>query len=402
MKILLINSNPVVSRLTALSARKEEIQIDEVQEINEVNNNQYDIVFVDSDSWSKEVDSAISKDIQAQKRVLFYGQDDDNDEEFFDVTILKPFLPSEVSTIIRSVEKKSLFEENSVEEAVFNPTKSSKEENKEDFLFSLDDKVVEKESKKETEEDLFAELKESKKEKEEDLFAELKESKKENKKLNDAFPIKSDEELFNLEFSDDIMDKEFELLDKKSEKEKGTEKEELFDFDFNLEEDKKSDSLENLELNLDGLTKDKKDKEFEVTKSKEHEIPKEIEVKKEEPLMIKKLNPEEKIGMNETQKIEPLKTLDITDILENDNDLSVDFEELLPPLSKEKMEIKEKVEVKKVEVKKEEQKEEKIREQVSFEDETVMETISSLPVDRLKVLLAGATIKISIKFPKDK
>lgn len=67
MKILLINSNPVVSRLTALSARKEEIQVEEVQNINEVKNSKYDIVFVDSDSFNKNIENSISN-ITAQKK----------------------------------------------------------------------------------------------------------------------------------------------------------------------------------------------------------------------------------------------------------------------------------------------------------------------------------------------
>ena len=34
MKILLVNSNPVVSRLTALSARKESVKLDEIKDIS--------------------------------------------------------------------------------------------------------------------------------------------------------------------------------------------------------------------------------------------------------------------------------------------------------------------------------------------------------------------------------
>ncbi len=45
MKILLINTNPVVSRLTALSARKEGVELDEVRDVSEIDNiDIYDII----------------------------------------------------------------------------------------------------------------------------------------------------------------------------------------------------------------------------------------------------------------------------------------------------------------------------------------------------------------------
>jgi len=379
MKILLINSNPVVSRLTALSARKEEIHIDEVQEINEVDNSKYDIVFVDSDSLTKELESDISKKIKTKKRVLFYAQDDKNNKELFDITILKPFLPSEVSAVIRSVEDDYISledetDENIVEveeESIFNvlePSKDKKEEKEEDFLISLDDdikldkkplKSVDKLEKKSIVED-----------KEEDLFVELKDNSTDfNKQLNEAFPSKKEEDLFDLDFSDDILEKEFDALDKKSTK---VEKDELFDFDLdNNEFDLNMDVLSDNKVN----STDKKEKNIDMRNKKE---------KKSEPKL-------------ETKILDESEVLNIKDILENDNNSTIELDELMttPPVEM----ISSSDDSKKKEKKK---NAEKLDKSSSLESDTLIETINSLPINNLKELLAGSTIKITIKFPKVK
>ena len=392
MKILLINSNPVVSRLTALSARKEEIQIDEVQEINEVSNSKYDIVFVDADSWTKEVDSAISKDIQTQKRVLFYAQDDKNNKELFDISILKPFLPSEVSAVIRSVEENVLSLKNSKEnlvkveeESIFNVLETPKEEKKEDFSLSLDEKLPTIDNaKKEHKID----------DKEEDLFAELKDNNF-DQQLEEAFPLKKEEELFDLDFTDDVLEKDFNLLDKEKKSDVKVEKEELFDFDL--------DSNNGLDLNLDILSQDKiivenkpkssNKKEIEIKSEEIIEMPskkvKKSEVKKSEVKV-------EKIEKVETKILDQSEVLNIKDILENDENSNVELDELMTPAvqmirtSKEKKRKDKKKKIKKV------------NNSSSVQADAVIDTLASLPVDTLKGILAGATIKVSIKFPKVK
>ncbi|SFV58514.1 Highly acidic protein [hydrothermal vent metagenome] len=385
MKILLINSNPVVSRLTALSARKEEIHIDEVQEINEVNNSKYDIVFVDSDSWSKELDSVISKKIQTQKRVLFYAQDDKNSKELFDITILKPFLPSEVSAVIRSVEEDYLLspkdtKENFVEveeESIFNTletSKDKKEEKEEDFLISLDDTINldEKVSKSVDEIGKNSIIKD----KEEDLFAELKDNSTDfDKQLNEAFPSKKEEDLFDLDFSDDVFEKEFDILDKKSIKE---EKDELFNFDFDNTE---------FDLNLDVMSDNKTDVENKINSTD----------KKEENIDMPSINVKKSEPKVETKILDESEVLNIKDILENDDNSTIELDELMTTPAVEMIPSSD--DSKKKEKKK---KVEKVDESSSLEADTLIETINSLPINNLKELLAGSTIKITIKFPKVK
>jgi len=376
MKILLINSNPVVSRLTALSARKEEIQIDEVQEINEVNDSQYDIVFVDSDSWSKEIDSAISKDIKTQKRVLFYAQDDKNDNELFDISILKPFLPSEVSAVIRSVEESTLSTDDTTENFIELEEKSIS-----NVLETFSDEKDEKKEEKEEKEDFLSlDLDELGKEnnKEEDLFAQLKDNSKDfDQQLEEAFPLKKEEELFDLDFTDNALEKEFEVLNK-DQKNIKEDKDELFDFDLDF--DALSDNKTNIENQVKSI--DKKEVELEVKKEEIIEMPIKKEKKSEEKL--------------ETKILDQSELLNIKDILENDDDSTIELDDLMTTPAVEMIQTSDNSN------KKEKKKTKKVDENSSLQSDTLIDTLASLPMDNLKGLLAGATIKISIKFPKVK
>ena len=56
MKILLINANPVVSRLLALCTREGHLLLDEVTDVNEVKNVVYDLIFVDDGSYVEDID----------------------------------------------------------------------------------------------------------------------------------------------------------------------------------------------------------------------------------------------------------------------------------------------------------------------------------------------------------
>jgi len=61
MKILLININPVVSRLLALCTRDEYIDLDEVVSADAVEKFSYDIVFVDEASYVDDVQDLLDK-----------------------------------------------------------------------------------------------------------------------------------------------------------------------------------------------------------------------------------------------------------------------------------------------------------------------------------------------------
>ncbi|GIT98686.1 hypothetical protein [Sulfurovum sp. TSL1] len=100
MKILLININPVVSRLLALCTRNEHILLDEVVSADAVDKVSYDIVFVDEASYVDEV-QALLKTLEARKKVFisYAGEA----MKGFDATVKKPFLPSQIINMIESI-----------------------------------------------------------------------------------------------------------------------------------------------------------------------------------------------------------------------------------------------------------------------------------------------------------
>ena len=118
MKILLINHNPVVSRLTTLSAKKENVQLDEIKDIGELKENDYNVVFVDNESYNSEVEKLLTNSA-IQKKVLFYAQGEEDRSELFNESILKPFLPSEVSAILRETKIEEYKQEQQKEDGEF-------------------------------------------------------------------------------------------------------------------------------------------------------------------------------------------------------------------------------------------------------------------------------------------
>lgn len=100
MNILLININPVVSRLLALCTRDEDIVLDEVVSADAVGKAAYDIVFVDEASYVDDVHALLER-IKARKKVFisYAGEA----VRGFDEVVKKPFLPSQIINIIKSI-----------------------------------------------------------------------------------------------------------------------------------------------------------------------------------------------------------------------------------------------------------------------------------------------------------
>jgi len=383
MKILLINNNPVVSRLTALSARKENIEIDEIQEVTELNSNTYDIIFVDDDSYSNDVKDIIKEYIKTKKSVLFYAEGDNEHKDSFDLAILKPFLPSEVSAIIRSLEGVS----EDVEETNFDILAEAKESGRDELfaLNDLDDKKITVEA---------------------DLKDEI--SQTFDEKLEDEFSLKStslDDELFE----DKEVDKKLDKVEISEEKELKTE--ELFDLDLadeklTLEDDlfKKEESpMELLDLDeekssLSSLEVDEDILMVETTDSvntMESDL-----VLESDTSVLEESNNETKIL--DKAEIENIKGL-LSDDIDTDEMTLDDLMPLAPLMSLDSSETSEvEKEAKKDEKKVEKKKVKKEKSSMDIESNVLMATVASLPVEKLRELLAGARVNISIKFPKAK
>jgi hypothetical protein len=426
MKILLINNNPVVSRLTALSARKEDIEIDEVQEVTELTAYNYDIVFVDADSWNEDVKSTIFTHIETQKRVLFYAQDDNQDLELFDKGILKPFLPSEVSAVIRSVEEI---------ETLDNISNEIEEEKRVDLTDNaketlLDKDTVELESS-EHKTDLIDELTKIDDQKNEDIV--LSSTELEDELFKDAsdeikinasdFASKNIEsDLFELDIKDEKISLDDDLL-LTEEKVSDTKSDEAL-VDFDLENDNKL-MLDDVDLFDDkDLNEELSDHSTEVVKEKELEIPSDEvstevldefkeEIKEESKEEIEEEIEEEKLEI-ETKILDPEEIEAIKGILEDDTSETMELEDLIAPSiaatglsavalsSKELIASDELVDDEIIEKKKKKKskKERKMMASDTESSDTLVDTLSNLKVESLRELLAGATVSIKIEFPK--
>ena len=120
MHILLINTNPVVSRLISLCMRDEETVLEEVTNISAVKRDRYDVVFVDDASYVPEVQSLLENILLRKKVFLSSKNAVDEIVEYFDEVVKKPFLPSQITSVLENLhdEKEEVQEGETEEEKV--------------------------------------------------------------------------------------------------------------------------------------------------------------------------------------------------------------------------------------------------------------------------------------------
>jgi uncharacterized membrane protein len=129
MNILLINDNPVVSRMLTLCTRGEHIGLDEVKRVEDMKDVRYDILFVDDASYVDHVDVLLDNGSIRKKVFISY---DEEKVKGFDETIKKPFLPSQIMKVIESVNMDEIIED-------------TEEENISIFPLSKEEEIVEEE-----------------------------------------------------------------------------------------------------------------------------------------------------------------------------------------------------------------------------------------------------------------
>ena len=125
MKILLINANPVVSRLLVLCTRDESIVLDEAVSADMVKSDDYDIVLVDEASHGADVSELLTLFGTSKKVFISYDNEPMNG---FDVTLKKPFLPSQILELIENPEPQVEVQEEEVEENEVQKEEMQKEE----------------------------------------------------------------------------------------------------------------------------------------------------------------------------------------------------------------------------------------------------------------------------------
>jgi len=105
MNILLINTNPVVSRLISLCTRDDGTFFEEVTDVNAVTLDRYDVVFVDDASYVNGLKDTL-KNFMIRKKVFLSSKNSNDDPlDYFDKVIKKPFLPSQINTVLKSLEE---------------------------------------------------------------------------------------------------------------------------------------------------------------------------------------------------------------------------------------------------------------------------------------------------------
>jgi len=358
MKILLINTNPVVSRLTALSARKEGIDLDEVKDISEVKDiNSYSIVFVDSDINSSEVIEFL-KNSNIKRRVIFASQDDKRVDSIYNFTILKPFLPSEVSSILRDakieIDTKDLDEDLAIDTQILeNQRENSKEEDEEyinlsKLISTKNNTPIREESKAESAPTLQLNREKEKIEQEEKIS--LFEIDKETTK-KDTTPL---ETILEEDREDESINSSLFSLDKESREE--------VDFDA-LKSNEKKQSSPNIEDEPKILDKD------EISN---------IKTLLDETTLNEnnKIADKEKIAQIEDNKSQSLQ------------EPKESIENIQTQTSEENIKLS-------IDDKKDKKKKNKLKKRV-FKD-----TVGSLPIEELRQLLRGTKIHITIEFPKE-
>ncbi|WP_373032649.1 hypothetical protein [Sulfurovum sp.] len=136
MKILLINDNPVVSRMLALCTRDVHIGLDEVKRVDDMKDVRYDILFVDDASYVDDIDVLLEDGSIRKKVFISYNEEK---VKGFDETIKKPFLPSQIMNVIESVDMSEIIEEQEEENISIFPLSKEEEVLPDIFPLPIDD-----------------------------------------------------------------------------------------------------------------------------------------------------------------------------------------------------------------------------------------------------------------------
>ncbi|OYZ66793.1 MAG: hypothetical protein B7Y17_01030 [Sulfuricurvum sp. 24-42-5] len=104
MKILLLNDNPVVRKLVALSAQKTKDELSVIWSVDEVEGDSYDLLIVDDAHYSDESMASLKEKIQYKTSLLMATRGNATPAGF-DKIINKPFLPTDLVDLFSQIDK---------------------------------------------------------------------------------------------------------------------------------------------------------------------------------------------------------------------------------------------------------------------------------------------------------
>ncbi len=104
MKILLLNNNPVVSKLVTLSAQKTSDELEIVGTVDAIKNKAYDLLVVDDTLYSDALFEELQNSVDFHKSLYICARDAKQVDGFTSV-LKKPFLPTDLVDIFASIAK---------------------------------------------------------------------------------------------------------------------------------------------------------------------------------------------------------------------------------------------------------------------------------------------------------
>lgn len=105
MRVLLINKNPVVSRIMKMSVPKAGFDIEECESVYNLPHGSYDVVIIDDDMYDENFLHDIKQHIQYKQIGLITTTRNELSEKF-DFILTKPFLPTDLIEILRGLHNK--------------------------------------------------------------------------------------------------------------------------------------------------------------------------------------------------------------------------------------------------------------------------------------------------------
>jgi len=102
MKLLLINKNPVVSRMMMMSVPKAGFEIEECDDVYHLPSGNYDVVVIDDEMYDENFLNVVKQNLKYYQIGLVTSSKNVNASEF-DFLLSKPFLPTDLIEILRKI-----------------------------------------------------------------------------------------------------------------------------------------------------------------------------------------------------------------------------------------------------------------------------------------------------------
>jgi len=104
VKILLLNDNPVVTKLVTLSAQKTDDDVVLAHNLDEVEDGTYDLLIIDDALYNEENYAALQEKVHFKKSLFICARERESEGDFT-LTIKKPFLPTDLVELLASTKK---------------------------------------------------------------------------------------------------------------------------------------------------------------------------------------------------------------------------------------------------------------------------------------------------------